>query len=182
MFLCKEIFLISSVIKSYIGYTCKLVTMFAMYKKLKVKPRVEQYEGWMIINLLKIITGFTNHFTMIGRYFIKEFGILVILIIKVITKDIVMFSDTLKVLAFHQNCILTCANLEDKDYQMEIEEFMKMLNEIAKLNEALIQVYLGKYFYAYVCNLQQPSWININDSEFDTFFKIFRAYKAMEEN
>jgi len=74
----------------------------------------------MLINLLKIITGFTHHFTMIGRYFIKDYGVLVILIMKVISKDIVIFSDCLKILAFHQNCILTCANFSNKVYKMEI--------------------------------------------------------------
>lgn len=72
----------------------------------------------MIINLLKTITGFSHHFTIIGRYYMKDYGYLVILIMRVLSKDIIILSDCLRNLAFHQNCILTCVNFNNKTYQV----------------------------------------------------------------
>lgn len=47
-----------------------------------------------------------------------------------------------------------------------------MLYEINRINETLIHIYQGKYFFEYVENIRQPQWININAQEFDFVFKI----------
>lgn len=46
-----------------------------------------------------------------------------------------------------------------------------MMDEINNLNETLIQIYLGKYFYNDLQHLEMPVWINTNSKEFDTIFK-----------
>lgn len=59
----------------------------------------------------------------------------------------------------------------------EIAEFMKMMDEINNVNETLIQIYLGKYFYDDLQHLQLPVWINTNSREFDAIFKIAGKHK-----
>jgi hypothetical protein len=41
---------------------------------------------------------------------------------------------------------------------------MHMIDEINNLNETLIQIYLGKYFYDDLQHFEQPNWINTNSS------------------
>jgi hypothetical protein len=40
------------------------------------------------VNLLKMIVSITNHFTMIGRYFMRPYGQLVVLLSKTLSRDI----------------------------------------------------------------------------------------------
>lgn len=55
-----------------------------------------------------------------------------------------------------------------------------MLEEISKLNEALLQVYLGKYFYKYLPDLTEPNWINTNSKDFDTLFALWKQITHQE--
>ncbi len=53
-----------------------------------------------------------------------------------------------------------------------------MIEEVTELNEMLYQMYLGKYFYAYLRDLQMPYWINTNSEEFDTIFKLWASIQG----
>lgn len=50
------------------------------------------------------------------------------------------------------------------------------MKELTGINEELMQIYLGRYFYREFKDLQKPEWVNINCSEFDTIFKIAEGY------
>lgn len=67
----------------------------------------------------------------------------------------------------------------NEEHKMEIEEFIKMLEEITKLNDQLLAVYLGKYFFEQLQDIPEPKWINTNSSQFDTIFKL---RKVLSEN
>ena len=54
---------------------------------------------------------------------------------------------------------------------------MEMLEEIAKINESLYTVYLGKYFFERIKDISEPPWLNINAKEFDSIFKLYRQAK-----
>jgi hypothetical protein len=51
---------------------------------------------WQLINLLRSVTNFTNHFIMIGRYFMKEYGALVVFLTEAITKDLIKYMNLLR--------------------------------------------------------------------------------------
>lgn len=44
-----------------------------------------------MINLLRMITSISVHFTMIGRYYIKAYGQLIVLLIRTLSRDIHLF-------------------------------------------------------------------------------------------
>lgn len=132
------------------------------------------HEAWMMINLLKAITSISNHFTMIGRYFMKQYGHLVVLLIRAMSFDINKFTILLKKYVITQNSLLSCSTSLDREVSSNIQDFIKMLEEISKLNEALLQVYLGKYFYKYLPDLTEPNWINTNSKDFDTLFALWK--------
>ena len=49
------------------------------------------------------------------------------------------------------------------------------------LNEKIMQIYLGRYFFKEVKEFIQPKWINPNSQEFDTIFKIGQKYANPRE-
>lgn len=57
-----------------------------------------------------------------------------------------------------------------------------MLEEISLVNEDLIVLYYGKYFYAKICNIVAPNWVNTNSKDFDKFFKKNRMSNTSIEN
>jgi hypothetical protein len=59
-----------------------------------------------------------------------------------------------------QNYLLSCSSSEEE--YSTIEEFIKMLEEISGINEYLMQIYLGKYFYNYLKELNEPMWVGTN--------------------
>lgn len=138
----------------------------------KKKQHFEKHEAWMMINLLKTITSVTNQFTMIGRYYIRSYGYLVVLLTKALSRDIRMYIEATGRYVTTKNCILSCSSSINAEHKMEIEEFIKMLEEITKLNDQLLGVYLGKYFFEQLQDIPEPKWINTNSTQFDTIFKL----------
>jgi len=61
----------------------------------------------MLINLLKMMAGIVYHFSMIGRYFIKQYGHLVILLTRALASDVARFISLLKSHTTSQNGILS---------------------------------------------------------------------------
>lgn len=57
---------------------------------------------------------------------------------------------------------------------------MNLMKELTSINEELMQVYLGRYFYREFKDLKQPQWVNTNCSEFDTIFKIAEGYSKSQ--
>lgn len=53
---------------------------------------LESYFIWKMINILRNVTDFTVHFTTIGRYFMKDYGNLVISMIEILNKDVNLFN------------------------------------------------------------------------------------------
>ena len=45
----------------------------------------------MTINLLRMISSITTNFTMIGRYYMRSYGYLVVLLSKTLSRDILGF-------------------------------------------------------------------------------------------
>jgi hypothetical protein len=64
--------------KLYIRYLLKIISIYDDFRKLSKMNVFESHFVWMMINLLKQVSGFASIFTKIGRYFIQEYGGLVI--------------------------------------------------------------------------------------------------------
>jgi hypothetical protein len=70
----------------------KIVSMFMTYGQwTRKRGSFERHEAWMMINLLKMITSVTNNFTMIGRYYIRSYGYLVVVLTKALSRDIRLY-------------------------------------------------------------------------------------------
>ena len=52
------------------------------------KITIDYLEVWSMVNLLKNISGFTLNFTLVGRYYRKCYGGLIILLSEVLSFDI----------------------------------------------------------------------------------------------
>ena len=86
---CKEVFLLNSICKPYLAYLMKIMSIFENYRRFEKRtPHFERHEVWMMTNLLRTITSITAQFTNIGRYYMKQFGHLVILLSKTFSRDI----------------------------------------------------------------------------------------------
>lgn len=68
--------------------------------------------------------------------------------------------DAIRKYVLTQNKALCCSMADG----MKLHEFVSFLDELAVLNEQLMQVYLGKYFFREMRELKQPEWIYPNSS------------------
>jgi hypothetical protein len=77
----KTSFLLKQIIRPYLAYLLKLASGHS-------EEEGERGEVWRDINLLNSIHGFTNNFTIIGRYYLHELGAFVILLSETLSVDI----------------------------------------------------------------------------------------------
>ncbi len=89
---------------------------------------------------------------MIGRYFMRDYGAAVVLLTSALGKDIILYMNALNKYVRSQNYTLSCYTAD----QGEVQEYVSMLNELTILNEQLMHVYLGKYFFKALKDLEQP--------------------------
>lgn len=89
--LSKEI-LIHNITKIYIRYLLKIVSIHHEYKSIGKKEGHEPHQVWMIINLLRSLSSFSSSFTIVGRYFAKEYSAVVVSIVEIISKDVLSFN------------------------------------------------------------------------------------------
>ena len=128
--------------------------------------------AWRLINQLRSVTGITNSFVVIGRYFMREYGGVVVLLTGAFHNDIVSCTSMLRRYVERQNLSLCCYSAESE----EILEFVSLLNELMPLNDQIMQIYLGRYFFKELKEFIQPKCINPNSQEFDTIFKIAQKH------
>ena len=73
----KEWFMLKEILGPYLGYLKKM----AMKKEDQMdKNAIDYLEVWSLINMLKSISGFTLNFTVVGRYYQKCYGGLIVLL------------------------------------------------------------------------------------------------------
>ena len=81
----------------------------------------------MMINLMKSIGSITCNFTMIGRYYMKNYGNLIVLITHVLARDINHFNSLIKNYIKAENYKIRCENVKSEDIAFKVEQFIKML-------------------------------------------------------
>lgn len=69
----------------------KLIAIYNDYCSLNVKETLDFSTAWHLINLLRSVTSFTAHFVMIGRYFMKDYGPLIVLLTETLNKDLIRY-------------------------------------------------------------------------------------------
>lgn len=160
--------MVSKIVRPYLCYLQRLVTSFEEFRSLKEQEETGSALVWRLVNLLRSITGIAGNFVMIGRYFMRDYGGAVVLLTSALSKDIVLYMNALNKYVRSQNYALSCytANVA------EVQEYVSVLNELTILNEQLMHIYLGKYFFKALRDLPQPEWINPNSAEFDIIFKV----------
>lgn len=168
MFLGKEFFLVSKIARPYLCYLQRLANSFEEFRSLEEKEETESALVWRLINLLRSITGIGGNFVMIGRYFMRDYGGAMVLLASALSKDILLYMNALNKYVRSQNYALYCYTKNVG----EVQEYVSVLNELTILNEQLMHIYLGKYFFKALKDLQQPEWINPNSAEFDIIFKV----------
>ena len=62
----------------------------------------------MMVNLLKAISSITFHFTNIGRYYMKPYGHLIVLLSKTLSRDISHLVEATGKYVYSQSSILNC--------------------------------------------------------------------------
>jgi hypothetical protein len=65
-----------------------------------------------------MIPPFSRHFTIVGRYFMNNYGYLIVLLIQTIQADIKVFMGLLKNYVIAQNHILSCYRVSEEDKQV----------------------------------------------------------------
>lgn len=56
---------------------------------------IARHEAWSVVNLLKMVVSVSGNFTMIGRYYIRSYGYLVVLLTKALSNCVRTFLDIL---------------------------------------------------------------------------------------
>lgn len=95
--------------RPYLRYLQRLAATFDDYCSLANK-QADSVLAWQLVNLLRGITGITGHFVMIGRYFMREYGGGVVLLVGALSKDIALYMDVLRDYVKKQNCVLCCSS------------------------------------------------------------------------
>lgn len=111
-------------------------------------------EAWRMINHLSSIGNISVAFKMVGRYFMKPYGHLVQLLSKTLAKEVNRCYSKLRryVLISNKRVVF--------DHNRHIEGLVSLLKEIGTLNDSLMQLFLGKYFYRFLLDCPEPLWIN----------------------
>lgn len=118
----------------------RIAATFDSYRTLnRASSSLKPHQIWSILNLLKTIASIANQFTMIGRYFIRQYGELVVLLSKTLSRDV----DNLVVASnvFVRGAASTVVGEEEQ------AQFGRLLEEIGVVNEKLMTLYFGKYFF-----------------------------------
>lgn len=132
-FACKELYLLTHIVKPYIAYLLKFSSSQAALSELSCRREGPRgHEAWMLINLLKLVVSVTAGFTVIGRYFLNAYGHLVILLTKALARDINKIMPSLAAYVFRENERLTACREARRE---ATEEFVRLLEEISELNE-----------------------------------------------
>lgn len=63
---------------------------------MQIKEEREPALAWRLVNQLRSVTGITNNFVMIGRYFMREYGGTIVLLTGALHKDITLYVDILR--------------------------------------------------------------------------------------
>ena len=69
----------------------RLIAIYDDYSSLNSNQSLEFSSAWHLINLLRSVTSFTTHFVMIGRYFMKDYGPLIVLLTEALNNDLVRY-------------------------------------------------------------------------------------------
>jgi len=69
----------------------RLIAFYEDYRSLDGEETLDFSTAWHLINLLRSVTSFTNHFVMIGRYFMKDYGPLIVLLTEALNNDLIKY-------------------------------------------------------------------------------------------
>lgn len=92
--LSKEICLLSSIVKPYILYLQKILSIYSHYQSLMhsipstISTSSESESAWTVLNILKLMIPIIGIFVYIGRYFYKDYAPIVHLLIEFFTKEV----------------------------------------------------------------------------------------------
>lgn len=132
----------------------------------------------MLLNLLKLMTSIICGFTVIGRYFLSSHGHLIVLLSKALARDINKMMPLLSAYVYKQNYRFSETATSPNN---AVEDFVRLLEEISKLNEELFTLYLGKYFIRYLLDVPEPKWIVTTSREFDAVFRAVKVQRLNED-
>lgn len=103
-----------------------------------------------MLNHLRLVATVSNNFTMIGRYYMKSYGHMIILLTEVLARDVYKTMGSLKIFVNTWNNKLILMNLNSK--KQDSIDFIRLLDEISLVNEDLYTLFLGKYFSRHLIN------------------------------
>lgn len=87
---------------------------------------------------------------MIGRYYMKSYGHMIILLTEVLARDVYKTMGSLKIFVNTWNNKLILMDLNSK--KQDSIDFIRLLDEISLVNEDLYTLFLGKYFSRHLIN------------------------------
>lgn len=103
-----------------------------------------------MLNHLRLVASVSNNFTMIGRYYMKSYGHMIILLTEVLARDVYKTMGSLKIFVNTWNNKLILMDLNSK--KQDSIDFIRLLDEISLVNEDLYTLFLGKYFSRHLIN------------------------------
>jgi hypothetical protein len=174
--ICKEVLLLSTVVRPYLGYLMKIASTASSFRRFERRTlSFERHEAWGMLNLLRTIGSISSQFTLLGRYYMRSYGHLVVLLSKALSRDISNLVEASSKYVGAQNHLLSCLNVVQEGREEELRELVQMLQEISLLNEQLLPLYFGKYFFESMREVPEPRWVNTSSEEYDTLFKVHQV-------
>jgi hypothetical protein len=58
--------------------------------------------------------------------------------------------------------------------KLEMENIMSVIEELAELNEAMYEIFYGRYFYKMITHIRSPKWVTITNEQLDLINRTYR--------
>ena len=157
-----SVYLLVYLVKPFESYLLKLAAHYETYEQCKYhyqqKAETDFVMVWKLLNMCKSLAPFRQVLTHIGRYYLSESKYIVDFL-EAITKDIFYFYRTIE-----QHVAKALEGFSKMD-QLQMENIIGIVEELPDLNEALYEIFYGRYFYKLIRNVRSPKWINLTNEQ-----------------
>lgn len=158
-------------VRPYEAYLLKLAAHYDIYEQCRnarlAKADVDFVLVWKLINMCKSLVPFRQVLTHIGRYYLSE-SRYIIDFLEMITRDLFYFYRVVE-----QHVAMALDTFSKLDV-LQMENIIGVVEELPDINEALFEIFYGRYFYKVLRNVRSPKWVSLTSEQLDHMHRTLR--------
>lgn len=116
--------------------------------------------------MCKTLAPFRQVLTHIGRYYLSD-SKYIVGFLEAITKDLYYFYCRIEQ---HVGVALDSFSSLDK---LQMENIIGVVEELPDLNEALFEIFYGRYFYTMIKHVKSPKWVTLGSEQLDLMHRTY---------